>query len=259
MLYYLGKILQPLAWPFNLFLILCGLGYLFYYRSNFKWASRVVLAAFVILLFFSLELTSRFLVFQLESQYVTLPVADYPEVQAIIVLGGTVAYQQAPRPEPEEIFGSRVQTAARLYLAGKAPIIIVSGGPKYESFNGGTRSEADDMALLLTWFGVPAENIVKEAKSRNTLESARETGRILAARSIDRVLLVTDAFHMPRSMYLYNLAGVRPVPVPTGKKTTDGFELSYLLPDAGSLASSTSAIKEWVGFTVYRLLSPKLD
>ena len=140
----------------------------------------------------------------------------------------------------------RVWYAARLFHAGKAPLLILSGGsdPEYQAF-----SEARAMATFLSDLRVPDQAMVLEEQSRNTRQNAAYSAALLKARGIDRILLVTSALHMPRAMALFTARGLQVIPAPTD------FEASQLpqpgllawLPDVGALDASGRAIKELVG------------
>ena len=144
------------------------------------------------------------LVHSLESQY--SGAADPASAPAVVVLGGGTLPATPPRTAVElGGAGDRLLEAARLYRAGKAPRIVVSGGRI-----GWSRThspESTDMAEVLEFLGVPRAAILQEPRSRNTYENAIETRRLLAAEGIDRVLLVTSALHMPRAVALFRGAG----------------------------------------------------
>ncbi len=57
--------------------------------------------------------------------------------------------------------------------------------------------------------GVPDERIVVEDRAKNTFENALYTGLIIRRRGWQRVVVVTDAFHMPRALYVYRRLGLR--------------------------------------------------
>lgn len=72
--------------------------------------------------------------------------------------------------------------------------------------------------------------------------------------SLQTVLLVTSAAHMPRALAVFRSQGVDVIPSPTdiavvGKKKLSIFDW---LPDAGALAQTTMAIKEHIGYAIYK-------
>jgi uncharacterized SAM-binding protein YcdF (DUF218 family) len=154
--------------------------------------------------------------------------------------------------------GDRLFQAARLYLAGKAPRVVVSAGRLTWSRE---QPESTGMADVLEFFGVPRTAILEEPRSRNTYENAVETRRLLAPEGIDRVLLVTSAIHMPRAVALFRCAGFEVVPAPADFLVAEGDPYGFgdgslegillaLLPDAQSLEFTTRALKEYLGLLV---------
>jgi uncharacterized SAM-binding protein YcdF (DUF218 family) len=140
--------------------------------------------------------------------------------------------------------------AARLYEAGKAPLIVASGGTlpwKDQEFR-----EAPVMQRLLVSWGVPADSILLESTSANTYQNATNTAEVVAERGIDRVLLVTSALHMRRALATFRSVGIEAVPAATDYRVVEGrTTLLDLLPSAGALDGSTAAIREYVGYIVY--------
>ena len=140
----------------------------------------------------------------------------------------------------------RVWYAARLFHAGKAPLVILSGGGDLERQ---AFSEARAMAVFLQDLGVPAQAIAMEETSRNTRQNADFSTALLKARGIEHILLVTSALHMPRALALFKAQGLEVTPAPTdfeaGQEPPHG--LLAWLPDAGALNGSALATKELVG------------
>jgi uncharacterized SAM-binding protein YcdF (DUF218 family) len=100
-----------------------------------------------------------------------------------------------------------------------------------------------------------------EPDSRNTYENALFSTRILREKGIQRILLVTSALHMPRSLKLFQAQGLEVIPLPTDYTVTQGdqaqldaraFVLS-LLPSAENLALTSRVLKEYIGIIVYDL------
>ncbi len=103
----------------------------------------------------------------------------------------------------------RARHAARLYHAGRTPLVLVTGGvnPPHAPC-----AEAEAMAAILTESAVPARCILHEPRARNTAENARLSAAILGARGAQRVGVVTDPAHMPRALLAFRRAGVPAAP-----------------------------------------------
>lgn len=250
---FLYKTLQQFFYPLNLSLLLFVVSFVLMKRHpNKKWGINTFIISFLFLLMCSFPPVGRFLISHLEKQTTALAFEKYPNAVAIIVLGGTVARKSEQLPEVEEVEGSRLAPAARLFHLKKAPKIIVSGGNPYTRL-GEERSEAHDMAEYLEGLGIPKDAIILEGRSRTTLENAKEVAQVLKTLPQGNVLLVTSAFHMPRSLSAFRKFGLNPIPVPVshyGSSEAIPFWLNY--PSGQGLYLTTIGLKEFLGLIWYR-------
>jgi uncharacterized SAM-binding protein YcdF (DUF218 family) len=99
----------------------------------------------------------------------------------------------------------RLEIGIRLFEAGAAPMLVLSGGGR------GPLPEAEAMRRAAIAYGVPEAALLIEPLSRNTFENARETAQLLTALGRRSVLLVSDRAHLPRAAVLFRLAGLRVV------------------------------------------------
>lgn len=90
---------------------------------------------------------------------------------------------------------ARADEAIKLFQQGWAPLLIFSGAAADET----GPSNAQAMANHAIEVGVPESNIIIEEFSRTTAENARNTSRFIAERSIERIILVTSAYHQRRA------------------------------------------------------------
>jgi uncharacterized SAM-binding protein YcdF (DUF218 family) len=250
----LSKIIPVFVYPLGLSLLLLGVAAAL--RRRAAWTRALCFSAFLLLFLFSSSTVSQLLLRSLEKQYPQLPMESIPQAEAIVVLGGSTSRSPAsPDQAPElDSASDRLLYAARLFRAGKAPLILFSGGavPFLTSRPGG--SEAEAATQLLKEWAVPGQAILLEDKSRNTRENALFSRPILQSRRISLILLVTSASHMPRASAVFRKVGFQVIPAPADFQTGDDEGLlPRILPDAGSLANSELALKEWLGLIVYRL------
>lgn len=217
-----------------------------------RWKYLVLWLATGQLVLLSIEPVSNQLMGSLERQAANLEASrPLPEkVDAIVVLGGGMTSGfEGIRDLPDlNDSADRVWTGALLYRKGVADKVIVSGGVFTDDKRVGP--EADAMARLLQDFGVPDAAIVKEMKSRTTLENARLTEQMLAAKVGPRVrvALVTSAFHLPRATALFDQTGMEVFPVRADIRITpEVTPLWQKLPKPTALDRSTMAIKEYLG------------
>ncbi len=122
--------------------------------------------------------------------------------------------------------------------------VLVSGGRPVNA----RHSEADVIGEALEReFGVAVR--WRESASRDTADNAVLSAKLLRAAGIRRIVLVTQAFHMPRARRLFAAAGLEVVPAPTELRDRHAWPESVLewLPQAGALQASYYALHEWLG------------
>jgi len=125
---------------------------------------------------------------------------------AIVVVG---AAQYGGRPAPG--FRARPDHGIGLWQRGMAPLLVVTGGRG----DGDTTSEAEVGRRYAVRRGVPDSVILLEGRGRTTSESMRAVATMLGVRSSNRVILVSDPFHMLRLSLLARRFGMDAVPSPT--------------------------------------------
>lgn len=258
MFLFLSKLLPLFIYPLGLACILLSIALiLMWTNSNKTWIP--VTLALTILLITSNSWVSLSLVRVLEWQNTP---TQLPQAEAIVILGGATKSQFFPRPGVDlSEAGDRLLYGAALYKQGLAPLIIVSGGRI--AWQGESSPESMDMAEILTYLGVPVSAIIQEPNSYNTHDNAVNVKRILQARGVKNILLVTSALHMPRSLAIFKNQKITVFAAPTDfLVSTNEFQeiqssnkarLLALLPDSDSLQNFTSALKEYIGLIVYRL------
>ena len=212
----------------------------------------------------AMPLSSRQLIWGLEDRAAALTPRQLPRADAVVVLGGGLRPALPPRQGVEVAEGGdRLLRGVQLVRRGLAPLLVTSGGRV--SFTG--HDPAPPEALwardLAQELGLPADRILINPGSRTTAEEARDIGALGRRRGWTRVLLITSAFHMPRSMATFQQrSGLTVVPVACDYQLPDrahygqptlGNTLKSLLPDAEALYLSTLALKEHLGLAIYRL------
>jgi uncharacterized SAM-binding protein YcdF (DUF218 family) len=125
---------------------------------------------------------------------------------AIVVLG---AAQYAGRPSP--VLKARLDHALGLWKRGLARHMILTGGKG----SGDTTTEAAVGRVYMLRRGVPDSAMLLENVGRSTDESLGGVARLLAARKLGEVILVSDPFHMMRLQILSWRYHLRAVPSPT--------------------------------------------
>ncbi|WP_205341187.1 YdcF family protein [Denitrificimonas caeni] len=245
-------IIKQLAFPPSslLLLLLCA----FFLRK--RWP-KLALASFIISIstfyIISLPITVEYAARALETE-AALPYQQWSTLQqhadAIVVLGGgrevnDPAWQS---DQPSLMAMQRLRYAARLAKASQLPVLL-SGGLHY----GHPPSEAQIMADSLQQdFAVTARWL--EGESRTTWENAQYTAQMLQAEGIKRVVLVTDAWHMPRSRWSYEQFGFEVVSAPVGFLSgANERPLNGWMPESKAMWHNTALLNEAIGALLYRL------
>ena len=244
------KILSRLMYPSTLVLLLLLLAFVLLLIRRRRGAGLSLLMALALVFLGSSPLVSN-MYYRHERQYPPTPIAQSPTADAIVLLAGDVSIPIPPRVE-SQVRGNRSIHTLRLYRAGKAPLIIVTGGNVFPQE--GLRPESAYTAGLLEEWGVPQSAIIFEGNSRNTRENALETSRLLKNRQLNRVLLVTSAFHMPRALATFRGVGIDAIPSPSSisAELAQPTLLNWI-PSLNGLATMQSVMHEKIGIFVYRI------
>lgn len=245
----INGLIELLIVPPGLSLWLLGLGLWFYTRKQIL-ARWLIGAALGTLLLASLPLVAGFLMGLLEN-YPPLDGAslNQPQAQAIVILAGG---RRKFAPE----FGTETVSALTLerarygaWLAKKTGLpVLVTGGLG----ENGSPGEARLMQKVLEEeFSQPVAWV--EDASRNTYENATLSQAILKEHQIESVYVVTHACHLPRAMWSFRQAGLKPIAAPTAFANAPGIEASDFLPNASSVFVTAYAVHEILGNIWYRL------
>jgi len=174
--------------------------------------------------------------------------------RGIIVLGGVVGEQNAKTRGQIGLNDAAERMTASATLARLYPnaLLVFSGGSG--SLLDDREREATAAHRLWSELGVPESQMLFEDASRNTYENAVFTQNLVHPRQDEKWLLVTSAFHMPRSIGIFRALGMNPVAYPVDYRT-DGDWTDFLPPGDGAQAirNVELALKEYVGLVAYRL------
>ena len=253
-MYLLNKIVGGCLNPLAIGLVLIVAGGLCLWRSWRKTGFGLLVGAVAWLWLWSTPIMYRWIGGSLESEWPVVKAEDAPTADAIVLLGGGMGSNTNAYPYAEMWNGAdRVWHAARLYKAGKAPLIVPTG-----------RGEQESTVPLLRDLGVPESAIVVENKARNTEENARFVEKILEPRNTQntrkRVLLVTSAWHMRRSVLMYRKYAPSLEIIPAAAdyeatvNTSHPFCFKDIWPDTNALFANSYIFKEYLGYWGYRLL-----
>jgi uncharacterized SAM-binding protein YcdF (DUF218 family) len=251
MFFVLSKILWFLASPVNLAiggLVLASLLAFTRFSGPWRWLGLICVFVLGLLAFSPLP---RIVVRPLEDRFPQQAV-NSGKVDGIIVLGGAIGVAR------EDIVlnnaAARMTKAVELARAHpEAKLVFTGGGANLLSPV--VRTEADGARLLFLGLGLPEHRLVLEDRSRNTVENAVFTRRLVDPKPGERWLLVTSAWHMPRAMGVFRKAGFQVEAFPVDFLSS-GEQADYLRPyrkAARGLDIADDAFKEWAGLLAYYL------
>ncbi len=230
-------------------MILIAIGAWLGYCGKKRWSVGILAASILWFWTWSTGCTTHYLTSYLEKDYPPVTVEALPEADVIVVLGGGMHANKNDMVYPDiAMSGDRAWHTARIWKAGKAPIIVTSG--------------SDDRASTVPFLrdlGVDDDAIICEDDSRNTEENARLVMRLMEERKVEKpkVLLVTSAWHMRRSIYMFKkyAPGIEVVPAACDYDMDKirPWPRVALLPVGDYLNRNTMLSKEIIGYWGYRL------
>ena len=233
----MGTLLLP---PANALLLLC----LAALCRKRRWAFGLALLGGLLLLVQTMPPVANALMRSLE-QRAGPALADASGAQAIVVLGSGLNIDAA------EYGGDTVNERSLIRLRYGATLarqlhlpILVSGGRPFKA----SRSESEVMAEIIEReLGIPVR--WRETASQDTADNAAMSAAILKAAGVKRVVLVTQAFHIPRAQLLFEAAGLEVIAGPTDFKgrSSQPIGLFDWLPQEKAMQNSYFALHEWLG------------
>ncbi|MBN9252081.1 MAG: YdcF family protein [Mesorhizobium sp.] len=257
MFFYLSKFFWAVAQPLNLAIILLLAALLAAFIGWRRLSVAGTTLAFLVLAISAWTSAGALMLNPLEERFQRPP--PPAEIDGIVVLGGGFegAINLARGGYELNKAGDRFVEAAVLARRYPDAKIVISGGLGSVLLDG--EEDATTAARLLTALGVAPERLVLEGKSRDTYENALFTKELVTPGPGEKWLLVTSAFHMPRSMALFEKTGFAVIPWPVDYRTSGKEGVGFFTDNtADSVQNTTLAIREWIGLVAY-WLSGRID
>jgi len=251
---FLTKLLPPIfVYPLGAAILVSAVGLVLSFTA-WRRVGQVLLAVALFSIWIAgTPIFANWLTYRLESEFPPVDIETLPQSSAVILLGGVLGQPFPPRLVPDlDDAADRIIHALRIYRAGKAPYILISAGTL--PWERATVPEAQLIADLLVELGAPRSALMLDPESRTTRENAVNVAAIFREHGWQNGILVTSGAHMPRALAAFQKVGLSVTPASTDvhASSSSSITLFDLLPDAGALARTTSAIKEMLGFYVYR-------
>lgn len=252
-MYYASKVFGFFATPSN-FVILVGIAGALLLRTRFSRTGwRLAVGSLVLLAVIGLSPVGNALIVPLEQRF---PPWDDGRgaPHGIVVLGGALSpdVSHARNTVALNEAAERLTVVAELARRYPDARIIFSGGSGAVLF--AERPEAEFALRLLESLGVAKGRVVAEDKSRNTVENARFSREFAQPKPGERWLLVTSAYHMPRSIGIFRKAGFPVEAYPVDWRTRGAGDMLRPFPTMGEgLRRTDTAMREWIGLLAYWL------
>ena len=219
---------------------------------------KLVIAAVLLLVVCGLSPLGKILLYPLESRFPAWDAArGAPD--GIIVLGASIEADLSVAHGTPVVRGAPDRIIAAAALAKRYPNarVVFSGGSANLISN--DAREADFAGAIFESLGVDKSRLIMERRSRNTQENAEFSKALVAPKDGERWLLVTSAFHMPRSVGLFRKAGFAVEPYPVDWRVGGPDDLMAFSNAAiEGLGRTDLAVREWMGLIAYRVAG-KID
>jgi uncharacterized SAM-binding protein YcdF (DUF218 family) len=245
---------SKLAWmmiaPDNLILCLLLIAWILLWRGAYRPATLLLGTATTVLMLVALFPVGEWLLYPLETRFASNP--KLPDrIDGIIVLSGTEDAVRSSLWQQVELHDSAEREMAFLELARRYPNarLVFTGGS-------GSMVHQDDKAAdvankLFDNLGLDLSRVTFERNSRNTYENAVISRELVRPDPAQTWVLITTAWHMPRSVGVFRKAGWPVIPYPVDHGTRPGELLRIDMNLSGHLQSLVKGVREWVGLLAY--------
>ena len=249
--------IKRLLIPGSVSFLLIGLaiGVLLLFRQpKSHWGRRWLLGLLVLYWILSTPAFVSLLEDAINGDYQPLTASNMGNIEAIVVLGGGTITYEARGYEYGRMGKTttlRVLEAVRLYGLGNDPFVIVSGGS--DEGGGKTQAESEIMLQVMLNYGIPADRLIEDPQSDNTLEEAINIAELLGEMGINRFVLVTSPTHMPRSMAVFQAQGLEPVAAVAQQHSETVPLTTSIFPTNDALDASHGVFREIMATAYYWL------
>jgi uncharacterized SAM-binding protein YcdF (DUF218 family) len=249
--FILSKTVGAMLLPTNFLICVGVVGAILALTRFASLGRKLVIASVLLLVVCGLSPLGSLLLYPLEQRFPPWDSArGAPD--GIIVLGASIEADLSAAHGTPVVRSSpdRIITAAALALRYPNARVVFSGGSANVISN--DAREADFAGAVFESLGVAKSRLIMERASRNTVENAQFSKALVAPKDGERWLLVTSAFHMPRSVALFRKAGFPVEPYPVDWRVgARGDLLSFTNSATDGLGRTDLGVREWVGLIVY--------
>jgi uncharacterized SAM-binding protein YcdF (DUF218 family) len=249
-------ILSKIGWAFlspgNLLLIAFIFGSILFFLNYLSLAKKILAISSIFALAILSYPLGDFIITPLEKRFaIPQPLPDSTKIDGILMLGGGEDLKRSLSWQSYELGLGGDRYITTKYLANHYPNLPVifaggSGHPSIQDSNG----EGSLAHYFLTTIGITEERLIIESSSRNTYENFLFIKPKLPDPN-GTYLLVTSAFHMPRSVGIARKLGINVIAYPTDFRSNSAEYRKIDFDFFDHLKSLEPAWKEWIGLTIY--------
>ncbi len=219
-----------------LILLIVGGASLIWFKKK-KWGKRLIVGGCIGFVFLGIVPVGFWTLEQLENRF---PRTEVPaNAKGMILLGGSFDRLTS--------FGRK--TIAYNLAAGKFIhfVELAKAYPHLQRVYTGTPFEVEAAKAEFRALGIDPASVLFEGESKNTLQNAAKTAALVHPEPADSWLLVTSAYHMPRSVGLFRKAGFNVIPFPVDYHTPGKYEPWFFIGLKDNLNAWHAGTREWLG------------
>jgi len=250
--FWLSKLVWFVLSPLNLTLILLVIVWCLILSNSKRFIKALMSGIVISLLFIAIFPVGSWLLYPLEKRFITNP--HLPEsIEGIIVLSGAINPSHSSLWQQTQVNEAADRELAFMQLANTYPNakFIYTGGNSEILQRG---AKASDLAKqLFNEQGLETTKILFERQARNTYENATFSLALAKPEFEQPWILITSAFHMPRSVGVFCKAGWPVLPYPVDHRTQPGKLMNISFNLSGRIHQLDLALHEWLGLLAYRL------
>lgn len=242
--FYGSKIAWLLLNPVNLLFFATFIGVVLLWTKHQLWGRRIVTFMIVVIGLIGVLPIDQWMMRPLEEAHAKPDLTQLDKVDGIMVLGGEFNTRiSADRNELTTVSGTeRINAFIHLMRLYPNARLAFSGGSG--TLTPGV-AEANLSKTYIENLGVDTSHVIFEGESRNTRENAIYMKKVMNPQPGENFILITSAYHMPRSLKEFNKLGWSPIPYPVGYRTAG--KTSYMTGDIRLKVNNLiTAMREWL-------------
>lgn len=245
----LSKIFWTVFSPYNFLYLVLVVGVFLLYTQRNALGLRLVLSVTVFIFALNVFPINILIMGPLEDRF---PFRQLPKkVDGIIVLGGAVEGGISAARNQPAVAGSAERLFAFIFLARQYPSakLVFSGG---SGSIGSKHKHSDGARIIFEQSGMDINRIIFESQSRNTYENAVYSYDIVKPKKGEIWILITSAYHIPRSVGVFRKANWEVFPYPVDYRTLGSYHYVWDPKGFQEVTYFTRGVREWFGLFAYR-------